>query len=459
MPFSVSMAVFGQLGDEKSHVREKITFLFNNDVLSDVTFVIRSSCGENDAKRSKMVIPAHKFLLSIYSPVFYAMFCGEMAEKSDTIDLPDCEYEGMLEMLRYMYSNEVELNERNVLQVLYVAKKYILPSLAEKCVVFLMRNLDLANVLCVLSHAQKYDEKNLVDRCWEMIESKTEEVVKLEEFAAIDRSLLEAIVKRATLTISEVELFRAVDLWATEECERQGVPASGKVKRRILGEQIVKNIHFPVMEEKDFTSTVIDSNILTETEVKELMKNFNGTLSKSAGFPEDRREGFSWSCCRFTWFWPCYCDPEDAWFDERDPPSLDAIVLQVDKDIMLHGIRFLGCLHNKDHLISLKIMDVENNTKLVALKDESFSSVPLPCREEEVDVYDVIFDPVFLRKNADYVVRSLRHGPGTCMGLDGVNTMQSLGVTFSFKGYRSKSRQNVSAVRFGQFACFFFKPL
>ena len=218
-------------------------------------------------------------------------------------------------------------------------------------------------------------------------------------------------------------------------------------------------MHFPVMEEKDFRSTVIDSNILTETEVKELMKNFNGSLSKSAGFPEDRRVGFSWSCCRFTWFWPCYCDPEDEWFDLTDPPSLDAIVLQVDKDIMLHGIRFLGCLHNRDYLISLKIMDVENHTNLVVLKDESFRSVPLPCREEEVDVYDVIFDPVFLRKNADYVVRSLRRGPGTCIGLGGVNTMQSLGVTFSFKGYRSKSRQNVSAVRFGQFACFFFKPL
>ena len=113
------------------------------------------------------------------------MFCGEMAEKSDTIDLPDCEYEGILEMLRYMYSHEVELHESNVLQVLYVAKKYILPSLAQKCVEFLMRNLDLANVLCVLSHAQKYDEKNLVDRCWEMIENETEEVVKSEEFVKV----------------------------------------------------------------------------------------------------------------------------------------------------------------------------------------------------------------------------------------------------------------------------------
>jgi len=53
------------------------------------------------------------------------MFCGEMAEKSDSIDLPDCEYEGVLEMLRYLYSDDVNLNETNVMQVLYgVTRKH-----------------------------------------------------------------------------------------------------------------------------------------------------------------------------------------------------------------------------------------------------------------------------------------------------------------------------------------------
>jgi len=33
--------------------------------------------------------------------------------------------------------------------------------------------------------------------------------------------------------------------------------ADGSVKRRILGEQIVKGIRFPAMEEKDFASVVI----------------------------------------------------------------------------------------------------------------------------------------------------------------------------------------------------------
>ena len=49
----------------------------------------------------------------------------------DAIELPDCEYEGLLELFRYMYSDELNLSGSNVMGVLYLAKKYMLPSLAE----------------------------------------------------------------------------------------------------------------------------------------------------------------------------------------------------------------------------------------------------------------------------------------------------------------------------------------
>ena len=45
-------------------------------------------------KKSKMAIPAHKFLLAIRSPVFFAMFCGKKAETEKEINMPDCDYDG-----------------------------------------------------------------------------------------------------------------------------------------------------------------------------------------------------------------------------------------------------------------------------------------------------------------------------------------------------------------------------
>ena len=55
-------------------IRERCKFMFNNELLSDVTFQVVARDAEGGSKSMKK-IPAHKFLLAISSPVFYAMFC------------------------------------------------------------------------------------------------------------------------------------------------------------------------------------------------------------------------------------------------------------------------------------------------------------------------------------------------------------------------------------------------
>ena len=65
--------------------------MFNNDLSSDVKFVVQKPGDKSKRKRRKQVIPAHKLLLSISSPMFEAMIYGELAETTDSIELPDCE--------------------------------------------------------------------------------------------------------------------------------------------------------------------------------------------------------------------------------------------------------------------------------------------------------------------------------------------------------------------------------
>ena len=128
--------------------------MFNNDRLSDVKFVVQNNDGESE---SNQVIPAHKFVLSIGSPVFEAMFYGDLAETRDSIELPDCDYESLLELFRYMYSDEVNLSGSNVMGVLYLAKKYMVPSLADQCTKYLQDKLDPSNVFSILPTAQRYE--------------------------------------------------------------------------------------------------------------------------------------------------------------------------------------------------------------------------------------------------------------------------------------------------------------
>ena len=189
----------------KPTIRERSKYMFNNDLFSDIKFVVRKT---DAVSESKQVIRAHKFVLSISSPVFEAMFYGELAETRDSIELPDCEYESLLELFRYMYSDEANLSGSNVMGVLYLAKKYMVPSLAEKCAEYLQDHLDPSNVFSILPSAQKHQEKNLVDQCWKVIDRQTEGAVKSNEFATIERSLLEAVIIRDTLTIKEIDLFK-----------------------------------------------------------------------------------------------------------------------------------------------------------------------------------------------------------------------------------------------------------
>ena len=151
------------------------------------------------------------------------------------------------------------------------SNKYMVTSLAEKCTAYLRDSLKASNVFCILPHAQKFEDKDSEDRCWEVIETEqTVEAVKSDEFVSLERSVVESVVKREKLNVKEVELFKAVDRWATKESERQGKTLDSDAKRRILGETIMKSIRFPSPIEITgvqffFRSSPISSNGTTDT--------------------------------------------------------------------------------------------------------------------------------------------------------------------------------------------------
>ena len=333
---------------------ERTAFIFNSEILSDVKFVVPVSIGESESKK---VIPAHKFVLAISSPVFFAMFYGRMVETKDPIELPDCEYESLLELFRFLYTDKVNLSGNNVMQVLYLANKYIVPSLAKKCTEYLRDNLNASNVFFILPHARKFENKDLEDRCWEVIDEQTEEAVTSDEFVSVERSVVESVVKREALNVTEVELFKAVDRWATRECERQGRTSDGETKRRVLGEDIVNGIRFPLMEEKDFASVVLDSHLLNHEELCNMIKHYNNVLNISLPFVQARR-GISCKqrCQRFNEF-------GKGWI--YSGISLDGILLSVNKPIELYGVEHFGSEGGK-YTVKTDIVDHMGNTLLVS---------------------------------------------------------------------------------------------
>ena len=255
--------------------------------------------------------------------------------------------------------------------VLYLAKKYMVPSLADKCTEYLQNNLDPSNVFNILPTAEKYEEKELVDRCWNVIDGQTEAAVKSDGFATIERSLFEAVVSRDTLGVQEVDLFKAVDSWATKQCQKEGLTADGETKRKILGEQVVKSIRFPVMKHEEFAAVVLDTNILTQDEITIFFKFFSSTLTSPVGFPDTRRSVVIQRCGRFQ------SVARNSWNYKGAKDRLDLIV---DKDIVLHGVCLCGS-ENNDYTVTLEIKNASNNSCL-ASKSGTFPSKRLRYKSD-----------------------------------------------------------------------------
>ena len=419
--------------------------MFNNDLFSDVKFVVQSADGERERKQ---VIPAHKFVLSISSPVFEAMFYGELAETGDSIELPDCEYESLLELFRYMYSDEVNLNGSNVMEVLYLANKYMVPSLAVKCTKFLEYQLEPSSVFSILPFAERYHEKNLVDQCWKAIDREAEEAVKSDGFATIERSLLEAVVVRDTLAIEEIELFKAVDLWAAKECERQGLAADGAIKRGILGEEVVEGIRFSTMTLGDFTNVVLHSEILKPNEIDIIIKYLSSVPRSPEVFPETKKFGFGGEiqrCFRFDSLlsrFPRYYGRY----------TYDAIRFSANKDIVLHGVCLFGS-ENGTYSVDLKVKDIGG--AVLASKTGQFSATFFQRQKYNYDGFEVLFDEkIRLDIFSTHELWTRIIGPHSISGQNSNASVKCRGVTFTFINFdtneHNQSRGKV-IVQYGQF--------
>lgn len=384
----------------KATVKDRCSFLFNNELLSDIKFTVPVP-GESESKKSKHEIFAHKFLLSISSPVFYTMFYGAMPETRETVELPDCNYEVLVEFLRYIYCDEITLSESNVCEVLYMSKKYMMPPLADRCWEFLVSNMSPSNVFSVLSVAEFHEEEKVVNLCWKMIDGQTEAVLR----QPIERPQLEAMVTRDTLKIVESKLFTAVDKWATSECEKNDLTSDGKTKRTVLGDQIIKAIRFPVMDKYYFSSVVTSSGILSPEEVSQLQKYFDKTLDGPVGFPEHprlpndlvRRQRFR------------YCG--GSWAYNRG--EKDALVFEVDGPIELYGLRLFGRL-DSNYSVNLELINEKSGEKVLS-QSGNFTSVPLTTYQgSEYDGFEFLFDqPVNIDTLTKYRVEALISGPSS----------------------------------------------
>ena len=271
-----------------------------------------------------------------------------------------------------------------------------------------------------------------------MIDEQTDKAVKSDGFLTIERSLLNEVVERNSLTIEEIELFRAVDLWATGECERQRLTVDGAAKRRVLGERLIKALRFPTMEQQDFASAVLDSKILTLDEITSIIKYLSSVSSSLVIFPTTKRCGVIERCNRFVW---------RTFGLDYFGASKHAISLSVDKDIVLHGVYLFG-RKNTIYSVDVKVINSIRKSVLTSRRGK-FHSEELCCRQYAYYGFEVPFGKIILKKNTKYEITAGISGGSSLRGEGGISSVLCSGVTFTFMN--SEYSGNGTSVCSGQF--------
>ncbi|XP_076022557.1 BTB/POZ domain-containing protein 3 isoform X2 [Genypterus blacodes] len=276
-----------------------------------------------------------QYVLAVGSSVFHAMFYGELAENKDEIHIPDVEPAAFLAMLKYIYCDEIDLTADTVLATLYAAKKYIVPHLARACVNFLETSLSAKNACVLLSQSCLFEEPELTQRCWEVIDAQAELALRSEGFCDIDAQTLESILQRETLNAKEIVVFEAALGWAEAECQRQELTMSTDNKRKVLGKAMYL-IRIPTMALDDFANGAAQSGVLTLNETNDIFLWYTAAKKPELQFASQTREGLNPQRCHR--FQSC-AYRSNQW---RYRGRCDSIQFAVDKRVFIAGFGLYG---------------------------------------------------------------------------------------------------------------------
>ncbi|XP_010780284.1 BTB/POZ domain-containing protein 3-like [Notothenia coriiceps] len=409
-------------------IRERNSVMFNNETMADVHFVVGPPGGTQR-------VPGHKYVLAVGSSVFHAMFYGELAEDQEEIRIPDVEPPSFLAMMKYIYCDEIDLCADTVLATLYAAKKYIVPHLARACVNFLETSLSAKNACVLLSQSCLFEEPDLTQRCWEVIDAQAELALRSEGFCDIDSQTLESILKRETLNAKEMVVFEAALNWAEAECQRQDLSPTIENKRLVLGKAIYL-IRIPTMVLEDFADGAAQSGVLTLNETNDIFLWFTAAKKPELLFCSKARKGLAPQRCHR--FQSC-AYRSNQW---RYRGRCDSIQFAVDKRVFIAGFGLYGSSCGSAEYsakIELKRQGVSMAQRNIKYFSDGSSST-----------FPVSFDyPVQIEPDTFYTASVVLDGNElSYFGQEGMTEVQCGKVTFQFQC--SSDSTNGTGVQGGQ---------
>eukprot|EP00930_Biecheleria_cincta_P047017 TRINITY_DN32521_c0_g1_i1.p1 TRINITY_DN32521_c0_g1~~TRINITY_DN32521_c0_g1_i1.p1 ORF type:complete len:686 (-),score=105.63 TRINITY_DN32521_c0_g1_i1:26-2044(-) len=207
-----------------SDLKSRIAALFNHDVMCDIVFEVDS-----------IHIPAHKFVLSTASPVFYKQLYDEGdADRSETqgyfppsivsesvggetylsshrpptvISITDVPHNAFYEFLHFIYTDNVDVAFNNVLELILLADTYRVGGISDHCTEFLRKEISALHALKILKMCRTMQMKALLSSWFDAVkEAKSAKSAAIASASQSDtnrrKSAASSVASRRQTTIS-----------------------------------------------------------------------------------------------------------------------------------------------------------------------------------------------------------------------------------------------------------------
>lgn len=201
------------------------------DRFSDVTFEIENQ-----------YIMAHRFIMSHKSSTF-AQILVDCYNQTQPIVIPNIRVHIFYELLRYIYINEADLSEYNVVELMHAADAFDLPGLSSQCKSFMMHDISIMNACKYFDRL--YDNQNYRSFTKELLPYVLRNFEKMDhsqEFININIKTLQFLVHYISenglhdtnSAQIQYKLFKKVIAWAKNNCLMNFLPVSNRYIRRVL---------------------------------------------------------------------------------------------------------------------------------------------------------------------------------------------------------------------------------
>jgi len=323
-----------------------------------------------------------------------------------------------------------------VLATLYAAKKYIVPRLARACVGYLETSLTAGNACLLLSQSRLFEEPELMQRCWEIIDAQAEEALRSDGFTEVDHNTLKSVLSRESLNCKEAVIFEAALAWAREECRRRVEEEPTPEKMREALGSILYLLRIPAMTLEEYADTAAQSGILTLQETTDIFLHYTAKQKPAIEFSAVPRAGLKAQIChRFQ----SSAYRGNQW---RYRGRCDSIQFCVDRRIFIVGFGLYGSSNGAaDYRVR---MELKRLGRVLAENTEHFFS------DGSSNTFHVYFrHPIQVEPDTYYTASAVLDGAElSYFGQEGMSELTVGSVTFQFQC--SSDSTNGTGVQGGQ---------